>query len=54
MVFDCSDEASFDCVIPQIVDPGNLDRQCRRPAEQEIGHAAFLGHYEEWRPGVAR
>ena len=54
MVFDCSNEASFDCVIPQIVDPGNLTGNVADPANNGSGMPHALGYYEEWRAGVAR
>ena len=34
MVFNCSTEASLDCINLKVVDPGNLTGNGRRPAEQ--------------------
>jgi hypothetical protein len=43
MVFDCSDEASFDCAIPQIVDPCDLASNVAYLPNKRLGMPHALG-----------
>ena len=43
MVFNCSTEATVDCVIPQIVDPGNLASNATDPSNNGSGMPHALG-----------
>ena len=54
MVCDCSNEASVDCVIPQIVDPCDLASNVADPPNKRSRMPHALGLTSEWRTGVAR
>ena len=48
MVFDCSNEASVDCINLKVVDAGNLASNVADPANNRLGVPHSLGSTSDW------